>query len=174
MTLPVSLEQAKTQLRVDGTDQDTEIADFIQDAADWVTGYTGQILEAHDVEEHFRGFRPVALKAWPISADAEPTITYINSDGEPVSEIGRLDVTERPARVMPATGDFWPIRSRNQTFSVSVRAGYEDPQDVPRNIRRAMLILIAAYDADREGGAEFQVAEATARRLCQRLKRHTL
>jgi hypothetical protein len=30
-----------------------------------------------------------------------------------------------------------------------------------------MLVLITAYDDDREGGDVFQQAEATARRLCR-------
>lgn len=174
MTLPVSLDQAKAQLRVDSADQDAEIGDFIVDAAVWVEGYTGQILEAHDVDEQFRGTRPVTLRAWPILADAVPTVTYLDNEGQAVTLDARIDVSERPARVMPAVGMFWPWQGKDQTFTVRVRAGYEDPDDVPRNIRRAMLLLIAAYDADREGGAVFQLAEATARRLCQRLKRHTL
>ena len=52
--------------------------------------------------------------------------------------------------------------------TVTVRAGYESPDDVPRDLRRAMLVLIGAYDADREGGDILAKAEASARRLCDR------
>ncbi|EJU13992.1 hypothetical protein LH128_05820 [Sphingomonas sp. LH128] len=174
MALPVSLDQAKAQLRVDGDDQDVEIGDFIRDAAGWVEEYTGHILEARDVEETFYDFRPVALKAWPISADAEPVLTFSDAEGVTHTVPVSIDVTVRPARVFPDAGNYFPFGSRRQQFSVQFRAGYEDPDDVPGNICRAMLILIGAYDADREGGETLQKAETTARRLCRRLKRHTL
>jgi len=175
MVLPVSVEEARAQLRADSEDQDEEINDFIRDAADWVEGYTGQILEARDVHEYFSGFRPVALRAWPIAPNAVPVVSYIGSDGQPVIVNGvRLTAINRPARVGSSLGPFWPFVDSKQTFKVTVRAGYESPNDVPRSLCRAMLVLIGAYDADREGGDILAKAEETARRLCRRLKRHTL
>jgi len=174
MTLPISLEQARAQLKAETDEQDDEIRDFISDAAGWVERYTGHILEARTVEETFCGFRPVSIRAWPLLPATVPTITYTGPDGATVTENARLDVAARPGRVMPAVGAFWPFRDSGQRFTVSVRAGYEDPADVPGNLRRAMLVLIGAYDADREGGKILADAEASARRLCQRFKRHTL
>jgi hypothetical protein len=55
-----------------------------------------------------------------------------------------------------------------------MRAGYEAGDAVPGNFRRAMLMLISAYDSDREGGEVFQKAEASARRLCGRLRARSL
>lgn len=176
MALPVTLEEAKRQLKVeeDETDQDAEIQDFIQDAADWVERHTGHILEARDVQEYFDGFRPATLRAWPIAATSAPAVDYIPADGVPASEPARLDLTSRPARVLPVAGAFWPFRDSRQAYTVTIRAGYEDPDDVPRGLCRAMLVLIGAYDADREGGDTLAKAETAARRLCQRYKRHTL
>lgn len=168
MAIPVSLEDAKNQLRVDldDTTQDVEIVGFITDAADWVEQYTGIVLEAREVTETFSGVKPATLKAWPVSATAIPIVTY---DGLPVIA-PRLDVSRRPARVWPSTGILWPFRRSDQIYSVSIRAGYEADEVVPGNLRRAMLVLIGAYDADREGGDILAKAEATARRLCDRFK----
>jgi len=176
MPLPITLDEAKAQLRADDDEQDEEILDFIQDAADWVEGFTGHILEARDVTEQFRGFGPVALRAWPIAPDAVPAGAYMNDAGATVALVGaRLDLSRRPARVMPPCGaSFWPFRNADQLFTITVRAGYENPDDVPRQLCRAMLVLISAYDADREGGSIFADAEKTAQRLCHRFKRHTL
>lgn len=175
MALPVTLDEAKAQLRVEGDDQDTEILGFIQDAADWVEGYTGLILEPREVTEQVQGFRPVTLRSWPIAADAVPGVAYIDSDGVPAAITGaRLNVSSRPARIMPPSGSFWPFRNADQIFTITIQAGFADPADVPRAVRRAMLLLIGAYDDDREGGETLTKAISAASRLCQRLKRHTL
>ena len=172
MALPVSLDEAKRQLRIiDNNDQDDEIAGFIVDAAGWVQDYTGHILEARDVTEVFRGYGPVALRAWPISAGAVPAGSYADASGAAIPIAGaRLSATNRPALVSPAAGTIFGVRDDAQTVSVTVRAGYENPADVPRNFVRAMLILIGAFDDDREGGETFQRAEATAKALCRKQK----
>lgn len=176
MALPVSLDEAKAQLRADGNDQDEEIQGFIQDAAAWVENYTGLILEAREITEQFCGFGPVFLRAWPIAAGASFGGAYVDAAGSPTALTGaRLDLSRRPARFLPPAGtSFWPFYSADQLFTVTVRAGYDDPADVPRNIRRAMLVLIAAYNFDREGGDVFAKAEQRAKSLCKGLKRHLL
>ncbi|WP_159981912.1 MULTISPECIES: head-tail connector protein [unclassified Novosphingobium] len=176
MALPVTLEEAKRQLKVedDETDQNDEIEDFIRDAAAWVEDYTGHILEAREVVEHFNGFSPVSIRAWPIADTSIPVVTYTPAGGVPATQNARTDLTERPAKVAPVVGAFWPFIDSRQAFTVTIRAGYEDPNEVPRGLCRAMLVMIAAYDADREGGKIFADAEAAAKRLCRRFKRHTL
>lgn len=174
MALPITLDEAKAQLRVDGNDQDSEIEDLIRDAAAWVEDYTGQILEPRDVIEHFSGFRPVTLRAWPIDPAATATVEYVVED-EPATLVGaKLDASKRPARISPTVGAFWPFVDPRQTFTVAIRGGYENPDDVPRGICRAMLVMIAAFDADREGGETFVKAEKAAKSLCRRYKRYSL
>lgn len=68
----------------------------------------------------------------------------------------------------------WPRLPAGAQVKVEVTAGYLDPNEVPRNFVRAMLVLIAAYDADREGGEIFESAEETARRLCRSRKRRAV
>jgi hypothetical protein len=170
MALPVSIDEAVAQLQLgDNPSNLAEVDGFRLDAAAWVESYTGHILEARDVTERFRGFTSVQLGAWPVGADAVPGVAYTDASGEPVAIVGaRLDVSRRPARVLPPSGSFYAFRDPRQLFTVTIRAGYEDPGNVPRDLRRAMLILISGYDADREGGDIFAKAEASARRLCDR------
>ncbi len=173
MAIPVTLEDARRQIRLEADDvsRDDDLIGWIADAAAWVEDYTGQILTEREVTEHVSGFRPVELRAWPIAADAIPGVAYIGAGGAPIAIPGaRLDITRRPARVFPGTGLFWPFRNSEQAFTVTITAGYPDAASVPGNIRRAMLLLIGAYDADREGGEIFAKAEEAARRLCGRLR----
>lgn len=166
--MPVTLVEAKAQLQMDGDDsRDAEIAGFLKDAVDWVEKFTGQILDAREVTEQFRGFKAVELRAWPIDAGAVPGVAYVDAAGAPVSVIGaRLDLSRRPARILPPSGSFFPFRDSDQLFTVTIRAGYEPGAFIPGNFRRAILVLVAAYDADREGGDVLAKAEASARRLC--------
>lgn len=169
MAIPVSLDEAKRQLRleVDDISQDAEILGFIADAAAWVENYTGHVFTAQTVTETFRGFKPVNLRAWPIKADAVPAVAYSDTAGTAIGVPGaRLDLSRDRARVMPGTGSFWPFIDSQQVFTVTIDAGYAAGDHVPGNLKRAMLLLIAAYEVDREGGDILAKAEASARSLC--------
>jgi uncharacterized phiE125 gp8 family phage protein len=168
MAIPVTLEDAKRQLRMelDDASQDDEILGFIADAAAWIEKYTGHILTARDVTQEFPGFGLAPLRAWPVKPSATATVTYLDSSGNSVAFTGmRLCAATRPARIIPFPA--FGFRSpRDTNMIVTVRAGYEPGDVVPGNLRRAMLVLIGAYDADREGGDTFANAEAVARKLC--------
>lgn len=171
MPIPVTLIEAKDQLQIglNDWDRDAEIDGFIKDAAAWVEEYTGHILVARDVVERFESFERLRLKAWPIKPDAVVGIGYTPGAGAPTNLYGaRIASSARPAVIIPAAGTRWPVGASGVT--VLVRAGYEPDDTVPGNIRRAMLVLISGYDADREGGDIFAKAEASARSLCSRLK----
>lgn len=172
MPIPVSLDDAKHHLRHAGEDLDVErqaeIEGFIADAVEWVEGYTGHILVAREVTEQFDGFSRLQLKAWPVKPEATVTMVYEGMAGETTAISGaRIFTVRRPAMIIAAAGTRWPSGVAS-TVSVALRAGYEPGDTVPGNIRRAMLILIAAYDGDREGGDLFVKAEETARSLCDR------
>jgi uncharacterized phiE125 gp8 family phage protein len=173
MPFPVSIEEARRQLRLesDDTSRDDDLKDWIEDAAGWVEGYTKHLLTEREVVEHVAGFKPVTLTAWPIAATALPALAYLDADGSPIGIANaRLDVTRRPARIFPATGLFWPFRNAAQPFTVTITAGYPTADEVPRDMKRAMLILITAYDEDREGGDLFLKAVKAAERLCGRFR----
>lgn len=172
MAVPVTLEDARRQLRLapDDTSQDDELQGFIADAEAWVESYTGHVLIARDVTETFAAFDQIAFRAWPIAASAVPIVTYAAGSvaAGQVTDV-RPQVTRRPVKVIPWIGSSWP-RVSPDSVTVTIRAGYGVDDRVPGELRRAMLVLIAAYDADREGGELFQKAEATARRLCRDLR----
>lgn len=173
MALPVSLADARAQLKAEPGEQDEEIQGFIQDAAAWVEQYTGHVLQARNVTEQFRGLGPAELRAWPVADDAAPSVVYYDVNGQPTAVAdAELDISRRPARVSFRPGTLWQFPGSKLAYKVSIRAGYESPADVPRNLRRAMLVLIAAYDEDREGGDVLAKAEAAATRLCRGYKVH--
>lgn len=167
MTVPVTLADARRQLRLeaDDTTQDVEIGQFIADAVGWVEAYTGHLMVARDVTRMFDGFGAIAFREWPVASGAVATVTYADATGYavPVTAV-RVAIDRRPVRVIPWAGTSWPA-VKADAVTVTVRAGYEDGAVVPAPFRRAILMLVAAYDADREGGEMFAKAEATARQL---------
>lgn len=171
MAIPVSLEDAARHLRYEDGEElppgrEADIMSFIADAAAWVERYTGHILIERDVVEPFYGPDPARLRAWPIKQGATATIGYTADDGSEVTlPPRRIDILSRPARFNPPRG-VTPFAGPARPYTVTVTAGYANGDEVPGNFRRAMLVLIAAYDADREGGDLFKKAEATARSLC--------
>lgn len=168
---PINIEEARAQIRMDGdTSRDADLARYIRDAREWVENYTGQTLIAGDVEETFRTpGRTVALRAWPIAAGAIATVTYVDSDGVEQLVDAHFNASRRPALVYPVGA--WPLNRSDQQLRVTVRAGYETADAIPGNMRRAMLLLIAAYDADREGGDLFEKTEIRAKSLCRSFRR---
>lgn len=176
MAIPVSLSDARRQLRMEPDDdsRDDELNDFIADAAAWVEAYTGHVLAARDVTETFEGFGALRLKAWPIKPGTSVTLSYTDPAGATPVAGARLLVHSRPARALPALSSYWPVVPARTVVTATFRAEYEAADEVPRNLRRAMLILIGAYDEDREGGDLFAKAEAAARRLCRSLKAYNL
>lgn len=169
MPIP-SLEDAKRQLRQGDEqldpDREAEIEGFIADAAAWVERYTGHILVARDVTERFDGFGDLTLRAWPVAADAAPAVAYGDPGAVMTTIVGaRLAAARRPARVLAPVSLAWPRLTLAPIVTVVVRAGYED-DEFPGSFRRAMLILISAFDDDREGGEVLALAERTAKRLC--------
>jgi uncharacterized phiE125 gp8 family phage protein len=169
MTIPVTLEAAKLHLKIelDDSSQDEEVAGFIADAAAWIEKLTGHVLVARDVTKNFSSFDRMLFREWPIAADAVPTVTYDGAGGQAISvtEV-RMLLSRRPARVAPWVGARWPALPIGSGVTATVRAGYEEGDDVPRVFRRAMLTLIAAYDDDREGGDILRKAEDAAKDLC--------
>jgi uncharacterized phiE125 gp8 family phage protein len=172
MAIPVTLEDAKRQLRVelDDDERDEEIVGFINDAVAWVEEWTGHIFVARDITAEFASFKDISFREWPIAPGAAPTVTYPDGGSAVTVTDVRAITSRRPVRILPWIGSRWPTVSVGTGATATVRAGYEDSDTVPGVFRRVMLILIAAYDDDREGGAAFQKAEETARALCRGLR----
>lgn len=172
MALPVTLTEAKRQLRVTNDFENEFIEDAILDAADWIEDYTGHILEEREITETFSSFKRLRLSAWPIEPGDIAVSTVSGGTPSPVDGAW-LYAVSRPASVLPALPNRWPGLSAGDFVTVTYTAGYASPDAVPRKMVRAMLVLITGYFEDRSGGEAFKDAEETAKRLCRSYKRWT-
>ncbi|ETI63009.1 hypothetical protein C100_15005 [Sphingobium sp. C100] len=167
MAEPITLDQAKAQLRVDGDDDNEVIASAIVAARGWVERYTGLILTRRQVRETIPQFGH-RLRAWPvISVDG---VTFLDHARASQSlSVGSFvpDLMGRPARLL---ADRWPRQAAGSKIEVLMTAGFEDADainDYAPPIMQAIRQLVASFYHDRETGGIAGDAEEAAKDLCR-------
>ncbi len=156
---PVTLEEVKEHLRIDGDDDDSLLGNLIRAASERFDGRDGALG------------RCLISQSWKLVLDAFPqwitiplppcqvveAITYVDafgdlqtlaSDAYQVSGIGSIDgATVRPAYQMD-----WPkIRQGPDAVTVHFTAGYGDSaSDVPEPVRTAIKMRVAHLYENRE------------------------
>lgn len=155
---PVSVEEAKTHLRVEHSDDDEEILALIESATARLDGRDGLLGRALVTQE------------WVLTLDAFPAgyielplppcqsvefLTYLDAAGD------EQDITDfrayglggsDPVRLYPAAGSSWPETAELPgAVTVEFTAGYGSPEDVPAPIREGIKQAVAArYDGREE------------------------
>lgn len=139
----ISLEQAKTYLRVTGTAEDTLIEGFIASAVDHVESATGKKLERTVVTQMADRFDTYLPLDW--GPDPEDlVITYVDEDGASQDVV---DANIVSARAYPA--DAWPTAKPNTPVILEYTAGYTT---VPPELNQAILLHVRMqYDEERTG-----------------------
>jgi uncharacterized phiE125 gp8 family phage protein len=177
MPEPLTLDEAKKQLRVDSDGDDSFIEEKIIAAREWVEDYTGLVLTRREVTESLSGLLArTALRAWPVAADQPITIAYRDQVGaEQVIADAVIRAATRPALIFPAAGSRWPLGwPATGVVDATFTAGFASAAEIPQGLKQAMLVMLTAFYEDREGGDVFAKAEETAKSLCRRHKRRVL
>ena len=155
---PISLAEAKSHLRVVGTEDDALISLLISSARQSAEHETGRALVSQTWE--------LVLDAFPTSEIVIPaagvlsvaSVKYLGTDGIEQTLSGAayvLDAEDAPAYLLPAAGYSWPDTA-DAANAVRVRflAGFgAASSDVPASIRHWMLLHIGTAYAQREGVA---------------------
>ncbi len=144
---PLSIALAKQQCRVDVSDDDALIAQYIVNARAAVEGYIQRAifpqtwmrtLDSFPVSGYNSVLNPAYLTSWATGAAfygaatielprprtlAVQSITYRDNDGElqtldPAAYL--VDLTSEPARIVPANNAAWPLFGRYQPGSVRI------------------------------------------------------
>lgn len=174
MAEPITRDHAKQQLRVISEDEDELIDDVIRDARGWVENYTGLKLVPGEVVEHLTSFGD-RLTTWPINSITSVGYTdpaFADLILDPASY--RIPLHARGPVLRYGSIATWPLIAAGSAITVTMQAGYPDPADIPRNLLRAMKLLITGFYEDREGGGLKAPTEAAAMSLCRNFKRWTV
>jgi uncharacterized phiE125 gp8 family phage protein len=153
VTEPISLDQAKQQLRVDVTADDALIGELIVTARQYVEKYCSVSLVAGAVAMTFPSFEKLdRLTFAPVTAISE--IRYLDASGveqlldAATYELLNIDADELRPMVRLAYAKSWPpIRAVADAVRVTATAGYAT---VPAPILGAMKLLIAHWYDNRE------------------------
>lgn len=148
---PVTLAEAKLQLRVDGTDDDTLISSLISAARERCEQIIGRSIMPQ-TWEYVRDCFPICdiSLMWPTLISVT-SIKYIDAENNEITlpvEQYLVDKDNEPGRVMIAPGFTWPsTASIPNAVRVRYQAGYADAGSVPAGIKSWIKLAVQAmYD----------------------------
>lgn len=154
---PLTLAEAKDQLRVDHSVEDDLI--------------TALIVAARQKAETITR-RAFVTQTWDLTLDKFPvwcngpievplgqlqsvdSFTFIDADGTTQTlddALYKVDTVSEPGRIVPVYGQSWPV-TRCEINAVTIRftAGYGEAGVVPQIIKQAMLLMICFWYENRE------------------------
>lgn len=155
--MAVDLALAKLHLRVDHSDEDTLIAQYLAAAIAWVENFTGKLLTRRQVTQDEACFGSHLTLFHGPSPDTI-SIEYVDTDDAPQTIADALLVKDR---LYPS--DSWPSIATNSEIQVTYTAGYET---TPADLDNAVLLLVGDYYANREPAEASQPSKTAAASLC--------
>ncbi len=156
---PVTLAEAKTHCRIDGTDEDALVEGLIAAATEHIELYTGRAIVSQTWEAVYDSFSDaMVLPKGPVIAVTY--VTYIDTAGaeQTVSSVNySLDSASDPQWVVKAANYTWPPVSEGVN-NVVIRfvTGYAT---TPFPIKQAILLLIGQWYDNRAAAAEKSLTE---------------
>ncbi|HWB46507.1 MAG TPA: head-tail connector protein [Hyphomicrobiaceae bacterium] len=148
---PVTLADAKAQLRVDGTADDTLIASLILTSRLHVEAGLGVALNTQSWSYFLDAWPPGAQVVLPLRPVQSVAAVRLYADDESVqtvpAETYLLDLDQQRPRLVRRGATVWPVPSRSANgIEIAMVAGYGDnAADVPAPIRQAILLLTAHW-----------------------------
>lgn len=168
---PLTLDQAKLHLRIDGDDDDDEVLLLIKAVRKFFEKSTGQSFTSQSwllTLDHFPNYMGLAMSGYdqlwdltgirlpqsPVRAQATlsvTSITYVDTTGavqtlDPATY--KVDLNTLPVRITPAYGKIWPI-ARYETGAVRVQ--YAITPVIDEDVLAGMLLLLGHWNEHREG-----------------------
>jgi uncharacterized phiE125 gp8 family phage protein len=160
--MPVSLDDAKQNMRVDQSEDDVLIVGLIAAATkhlEGVDGLLGRALVAQSYELRLDAWSArIALPIAPVISvtavryrDAAGVLRTLSPSRYQATGLGSTYGSE----VRPAVGTCWPETDRSaECITIEFRAGYgDDRYSVPADIRQAILLHVSAMYLNREATA---------------------
>lgn len=158
---PITVAEAKLHRRIDGSAEDTLIADLITAAREVFEQETGRQVNTATWKLHLSGFPaagvPIVIPKAPLLAVS--SITYVDTGGATQTwAAGQYTVTApagpyaRPGTVAPAPAIVYPSTHKDGgSVTVTFTAGYgAAADDVPAAVRAAIYSILGGLYEERE------------------------
>ena len=154
--MAVDLALAKQHLRVDHSDEDALIAQYLAAAIAWVENYTSKKLTRGAVTQELDCFTRYLPLYWGPNP-ASLTVTYLDTDDAEQAVTNATIVGSR------AFAD-WPTKQENTPITLDYTAGYTD---VPADLDSAVLLLVGEFYDNREAGEASPAVSMAVEGLCR-------
>jgi uncharacterized phiE125 gp8 family phage protein len=163
--LPISVAEAKAQMRVEGNDDDTIIERLVNAAVAFVDvqGVLGRAMITQTWGEWLApNPSTVLLSLGPVQSVS--AIKYYDIDGAlQTATLADFNVFGTPNRITitPKTSKAWPItQTRDDAIKIEYVVGYGSTSaSVPQTVRHALLMLVAHWYENRETTQEKQMQD---------------
>jgi uncharacterized phiE125 gp8 family phage protein len=151
---PVEIEEVKSHLRIDSTDEDYYLQSLINSARNFGEGFQNRAYNTQTWElwlDDFPSDDFISLPRPPLQSVS--SVKYYGTDNTEYTMSSAdyfVDSKSEPGRVCLGYGKTWPTTSLRSFNGVCVTyvAGYAG--QVPGNIKQAMLLLIGHWYENRE------------------------
>lgn len=155
-TEPVTLAEAKSHLRVDGTDDDTLITELIKGARQLVEGNTGRSLITQTwrltLDRFPRNDEAIQLERPPLIS--VESVQYVDTNGatqEMATADYIVDTSHVQGEVALAYDKTWPdTRAQRNAVLVNYTAGYGAASAVPEALKAAIKLRLGDLYENRE------------------------
>jgi uncharacterized phiE125 gp8 family phage protein len=150
---PITLEEAKDHLRVDGTDDDALISDLITAARKRAEKFQRRAFITQTWTVFLDEF-PVWIRLPKPPLQSVTSVKYLDTDGVQqtlASADYRVDTKSVPARITPAWNESWPsTRAVTNAVEIEMVVGYGAATVVPEEARAAIKIYLGGLYENRE------------------------
>jgi uncharacterized phiE125 gp8 family phage protein len=148
-SFPVSLAEAKAQLRVTTTSNDLVINGLIATATRACETLVQRVFASWTFEWVLPCWRSeLRIPIAPVAADGIASIKYVDwaSQAQQTLDKSAYVVQTRgdSVAIIPKFGTAWPLvfAHASEPIVVQFDAGYDDPADVPPNVKTAILLQL--------------------------------
>lgn len=178
---PVTLAEARAHLRLatgQATDQNATISRHIRAAREHAEAFTRRAFMLQTLRltlDQFPDFE-IALPRPPLVDVSQ--IRYLDPTTGAMTVLAgseySVDNTRAPGWVFPAYGRRWPTtRSFTGAVEITYTAGYADIDEVPEDLKQAVLLLVSHFYENREpeiSGTIVSAWQLGAERLLERYR----
>ena len=145
-SFPVSVDEAKAHMRVTHTDDDIYIGNLVEAVTKWAELFQQRTYVSTTLTQYFDCFPSVMLLDFPPLVSVT-SIVYVDPAGANqtlAASVYTVDTSNEPGRVYLAYGQSWPsTRDIPKAITVTYVAGYGTSNSVPKDIKQAILMMIA-------------------------------
>ena len=153
---PLNLAEMKEHLRVDASDEDALIADYVMAARAWAETYTGRALVTQTWEAHYRCWPGSEGFVLPLPPLASVTSIKYTPEGAAqatlATSVYQVITQEEPGRIILKWDQEWPSEALDVGLPIVVRyvCGYGAAAAVPAGIKQGIRWLVGHYHENRE------------------------